>query len=313
MEQKNPEPKLPEQNNPESTQPVVGETKRLSGLAIAAGVAGSTAVGAAAGVAMSRLFSKKHYDLDDDDDETNDNPDPKSDEPEAKHEPKHEPKHEEPKPDTPKGREEIVEDDIDKGDDINNEIVNGGDDVNGGEDGMTIEPLGWYAEEGLDGEDVYYLMLGDPNTGAVVAAIAESVPGSGVYDVLLDLTQDPVVAMPLAQPVMREDIEAEIPNPYIDDDDIGEVGNEEDDEEIIDNKEEDEEEVIDDNKEKDEEEIVNEEDINEEDIDPVECVYEGPNEDLDPEIDEPYIEEDLYPDQDMPEATIDDPVDDPMM
>ncbi len=172
-----------------------GKSKRLSGLAIGAAVAAVTGVGATAGVVLNNVLGKKHYDLDDEDDEletdevVDANDDNNTDE--------------EFQEDTQNADEQPLPQEPEPKSEPNPEP----------EPEVDLEPLGWYTAEGPDGEEVYLLVMGDAKTGTPLFAIGESIPGSGEYDIVFDLTQDPVTNEPLGFTVTREELEDVMPNP----------------------------------------------------------------------------------------------------
>ena len=300
----------------------IGKSRRMSGLAVGLGVAGATGVGAAAGVVLNNMLGKKHYDLDDDDDEIEENDHPTEDTKEKTHD---NTRHNDDSHNYPQEPQHVQE----------QEVVETPD-VNGGHEPVDTpvepEPLGWLADEGPDGEDVYYLIIGDPKTGTPMIAVAESEPGSGIYDVVYDLTQDPVTVEPLETPFTREQLEDVMPNPGRDaepelepepDPNGGEGEDDDDNDKDDDDKDDDDtdgEEVIDDDEiiiDEDEvviddEVVIVDEDgeiIGEENVIVDEEVYGAPVEGLDPDIEEPYIDENLYPEDDM----LDEPMDDMIM
>ena len=319
--------------------PVAGETgksKRLSGLAIGLGVAGVAGAGASAAVVLNNVLGKKHYDLDDDDIEEEENPtDENIQEQPAEHHHHHH-HHERPEP--------PAEPDV-----VNPEPPT--------PDELEMEPLGWYYEIDNDGNEVFYFLVGDKESGGAMLALAESQPGSGIYDTVIDMTTDPYSVEHIDQFYTREELENVIPNPDreplpdIDDDintddqldednddddnndnsDNGEDGDDvitdddildegevilDDDEVVLDVDEvilDDDEVILDDDEVVlDDDEVVLDEDevvIDEDNINVDEEVYGAPVEGIDSEIEDPYIEEDLYPDENI----ADEPIDDSMM
>ena len=372
----------------------IGKSKRLSGLAIGLGVAGATGVGATAGVVLNNMLGKKHYDLDDDDDDTDaENNEDLNDEntreksntrhDDDNHNHPHEPRH------THVREPEDISDDTT--DIPTDDIIGQPEDV---PEVPELVPLGWYSEIDEDGNEVYFFLIGDEESGGAMIALAESIPGSGIYDTVIDLTTEPFTVEHIDEFYTREELETVIPNPereyeteddinyddIVDDDgddddndddvdgdddliDNGDVIDNENDDVIVDDDViidgddviidgddviiDDDDVVIDDDDViiddddviiddddviiddddviiDDDEEIVNEDDVivNEDDViineDEIvidgdninvdEEVYGGPVEGLDPEIEDPYIEEDLYPDEDVLNEPMDDDI-----
>lgn len=323
--------------------------KRLSGLAIGLGVGAATAAGAGVGVMLDNVFSKKHYDLDDDDEDIEDVEETIDDNTQ-----------EEPKENTNLDDDNYPREhhhhhhhhhhhDREQGDGMIDEPA---DDPGFMPGEGEMAPLGWYAEVDEDGNDVYFFLIGDEESGGAMYALAESQPGSGIYDTVIDMTTEPYSVEHIDNFYTREELENTIPNPYtadagmddeplgpdipaegedIDDDDDGDIIDDDmiDDDEgdIIDDDLIGEDDILDEDEVllDDDEVVLGEDDvildddevvIDEDDVilddDNVAIGDEGTDSgdyDTPPELDETYAEEDLYPEDQLP----DEPIDDSMM
>lgn len=194
--------------------------KRLSGLAMGLGIGVSTAAGATLGAVVNNSLRKQDYDLSDVDPEEPKEPlEPEENLADNNHQDNNE--HTVEAQHLPKEEEEIGDNEInaldpkiDPNENANKEIDPEVEEPEPEpEPEIEVEPLQWYTVEGPDGEDVYLFLLGDPESGAAMVALGESVPGSGIYDVACDLTQDPIVYEYIDPAYTREELEMVIPNP----------------------------------------------------------------------------------------------------
>jgi hypothetical protein len=283
--------------------------KRLSGLAIGLGVGAATAAGAGVGVMLDKVFSKKHYDLDDDDDDIEDVENP-----------------------TDEISQEKTEENTEQVEHVEHHVHHHVHHIQRdqepglpeGGDASELEPLGWYAEVDEDGNDIYFFLMGDKESGGAMYALAESQPGSGIYDTVIDMTQEPYGIIHVDDFYTREELENVIPNPYIeadddlvepdmptdmddidDDGDSEDLGDDEDlidedlsdedltDEDLTDEDLTDEDEIVID----DDDVIVDDDDVN---LDEDDVILDDDEIILDEDdviLDEDLADEDLYPDE----------------